>query len=152
MAGAVEPFPGPKRQNSRQVWNDSLCGADGDSRNEGWDMELKRTVIGTAIVAAGVLGGWWLSFQPVPSVQAGVQQRCIDMEHRVLGAAFVRLPEGVTLEDLEEMSVAFCACVARQAEKQLTQQNLAAIIRNQSTREVDGKLAAVYQQCSLRTH
>lgn len=114
-------------------------------------MELKRIVIGAAIAAAVALGGWWLLFQLVPPARAAVQQRCVDMQHRTLWAAYVRLPEGVTAEEFEQMLVAFCDCVARKAEGHLTQRDSVAIVRNRSTPEIDGKIVAVYQQCSFGT-
>lgn len=113
-------------------------------------MELKRVVIGTAIVVGAALGGVWL-FQLVPTTHAGLRQACLDAHDRSLVAAYIRLPEGMTAEEYQEMVRASCDCFARKAGQQLPQEDLAAYIRNQVTPELFAKIIAIRGQCGCQT-
>jgi hypothetical protein len=124
----------------------ALCGADNDSSNVGWGMELKRVAIGAAIVAAGVLGGVWL-FQRSPVMHGTLRQACLDAHDRSLLAAYIRLPEGMTAAEYRERVLAWCDCVAREAQQRLPRKDLVAFVRNQMTPEIHSRIIAIYQQC-----
>jgi hypothetical protein len=109
-------------------------------------MKLKRVAIGAAILAAGALGGLWL-FQQIPVTRGALQQACVKAHERSLVAAYIRLPEGMTAEEYEEMVRANCDCVAREALRQLPREDLVAFARNQMTPEIYSRITAIYRQC-----
>ena len=109
-------------------------------------MKLKRIVIGASILAAGALGGLWL-FKQIPVRGGAIQQACLEAHDRSLVAAYIRLPEGVTAEEYQEMVLARCDCVAREALRQLPQEDLVAFVRNQMTPEIYSRMRVIYRQC-----
>lgn len=104
-------------------------------------------MIGASTLAAGVLGGLWL-FQQGPVTRGALQQACLEAHDRSLVAAYIRLPEGMTAEEYQEMVLANCDCVAREALRQLPQEDLAALGRNQMTPELYSKIKSLNGQCS----
>lgn len=109
-------------------------------------MRLRNILIGAGVLAA-LLGGLWLLLQQIPVTADAVQQKCVKDHRTVLTFAYIRLPEGVTWEEFEAGMLAYCECFAREASRQLTQEELVAIVQKERTPAIDVKLAKVYQQC-----
>ncbi|HWA49565.1 MAG TPA: hypothetical protein VG742_14935 [Dongiaceae bacterium] len=111
-------------------------------------MNRRHILLGSVILAAVILGGAWLIVQRAPLTQEARERKCIEDQRRVLIAAYIKLKEGVTWEEFEAEMLAYCNCFAREANRQLTPQELAAIDRRQSTPAIDAKLVAIMAQCS----
>jgi hypothetical protein len=109
---------------------------------------MKRSVIGAGILAVCVLGGVWMFVQRSPFTPSAFQRKCIDDQHAVLSVSYLRPREGVTQEDIEAEIVAYCACVAHEADRQFTAQELASISQKQTTPALDVKLVAIFNQCA----
>jgi hypothetical protein len=105
-------------------------------------MELKRGVIGAAIVAAGALGGLWL-FHQIPVTYGALQQACLEAHDRSLVAVYLRLPEGMTGEEYKEMVRTSCGCIAREALRQLPPEDLAAFVRKPMTPDIHARITAI---------
>jgi hypothetical protein len=116
----------------------------------GQGMKRKAVVMGASVVAACVLAGLWLFRQHVPPGFDGVQRECVQDQHTVLQAAYLKLKEGQTAEDVEASIVAYCDCFAREVTETLSPQEVTAIGQKKSTPPIDAKLQAIGSQCSPR--
>jgi hypothetical protein len=110
-------------------------------------MKLKRIATGAAILAAGALGGWWL-FQNIPVTHGALQRACLDAHDRFLVAAYLRLPEGMTAEEYQDLVRNNCDCIAREALRQLPLADLVAYVWNQTTPELSAKVTSIHRQCA----
>lgn len=107
-------------------------------------MRLRNTLMGVGALAVLLLGGAWLLWPQSPEADA-IEERCVKNHRAVMAAAYIQLSEGYTWEEFEAGMLAFCECVGREAARQLAEEELVAIVREQSMPAA--KLDAVYRQC-----
>jgi hypothetical protein len=110
-------------------------------------MTLKHVVIGAVAVAALALGGLWLFLrqQPAASTLSAFQATCLEGQRRGISGGALPLDD-----ETETRMVAFCSCVEREVDHRLSEQDIAAIALEQSSKEVDAKVGAIVALCRDR--
>lgn len=110
-------------------------------------MNLKHVLVGAFVLAAALLGGLWLFLRQVPPSDplGGFQQTCIEGQRRGISGDTRPLDEGT-----EARLLAFCDCVAQEVGSRLSQQDIAAIGLERSSRALEARLEEIFALCRLR--
>jgi hypothetical protein len=110
-------------------------------------MNLKRVLIGAIILAACLLGGFWLFLRQVPpsNVLNSFQETCLEGQRRAVAGDTRPLDD-----ETEARLLAFCGCVEQEVASRLSQLDIAVIGLEQSTEEVNAKLGAIFNLCRAR--
>lgn len=110
-------------------------------------MNLKHVLVGAGVLAAGLLGGFWLFLRQVPpsNVLNSFQETCLEGQRRGISGGTKPLDD-----ETEARLLAFCGCVEQEVGSRLSQLDIAAIGLEQSTKDVNAKLGAIFNLCRAR--
>jgi hypothetical protein len=107
-------------------------------------MNLKHVLIGAFVLAACVLGGLWLFLRQIPPKTTinDFQETCIEGQRRGISGDVRPLDD-----DTEARLLNFCTCVQREVGSKLSDQDIAAIGLQQSTKDANAKLGVILNLC-----
>jgi hypothetical protein len=107
-------------------------------------MNLKHILVGACVLAACVLGGLWLFLRQVPpnSTLNRFQETCIEGQRRGISGDVRPLDDAT-----EARLLGFCTCVEREVGSKLSEQDVAAIGLEQSSKNVNAKLGVILNLC-----
>ena len=107
-------------------------------------MNLKHVLIGAVALAVCVLGGLWLFLRQVPpnSTLNSFQETCIEGQRRGISGDVRRLDDTT-----EARLLGFCTCVEREVGSKLSEQDIAAIGLERSSKDVNAKLRVILNLC-----
>ena len=107
-------------------------------------MNLKHLLVGALVLAVCMLGGLWLFLRQVPpsSTLTSFQETCIEGQRRGISGDVRRLDDTT-----EARLLSFCACVEREVGSKLSEQDIAAIGLEQSSKDVNAKLGVILNLC-----
>jgi hypothetical protein len=110
-------------------------------------MNLKHILAGAFVLAACLLGGLWLFLRQVPpkTTMNSFQETCVEGRRRGISGDARPLDD-----ETEARLLGFCTCVEREVGNKLSEQDLAAIGLERSSKEVNAKLAAILSLCRAR--
>jgi hypothetical protein len=110
-------------------------------------MNLKHVLLGAAVMAACILGGFWVFLRQVPphESKSAFQQACVEGQRRGISGDTRPLDD-----ESEARMLAFCDCVANEVGSRLSQQDVAAVGLDQQNQALSAKLEAIFALCRLR--
>ena len=110
-------------------------------------MSAKHILVGAVVLAACGLGGLWLFLRQVPpkTTMNSFQETCIEGQRRGISGDVRPLDD-----DTEARLLNFCTCVERQVGSKLSDQEIAAIGLQQSSKDVNAKLGVILNLCRAR--
>jgi len=110
-------------------------------------MKTRHVLIGAFVLAALLLGGLWLFLRQVPprEVVSGFQETCVQGQRRGISGDIRPLDDAT-----EARLLAFCGCVETEVRNRLSDQDIAAIGLQQSSKDVDDKIQTILALCRTR--
>lgn len=110
-------------------------------------MNPKHIFLGVFVLAACLLGGLWLFLRQVPpkATMSSFQETCIEGQRRGISGDVRPLDD-----ETEARVLGFCTCVEQEVGRKLSEQELAAIGLERSSKEVDAKLGAILSLCRVQ--
>ena len=110
-------------------------------------MSLKHVLIGACVLAACALGGLWLFLRQVPpdSTLSSFQETCIEGQRRGISGDIRPLDD-----ETEARLLAFCGCVEKEVGERLSDQDVASIGLEQSSKDVNARLDLILNLCRVQ--